>query len=119
MAQETITPLQEAFKNVREQRNIDLVLPALLKSDLYVITAETEPGRFDYFYTKSPNPERFCVTVAENESTLASIEWPKRKMTGRQLLAELPESIEIIVTYKDGGDYIPREYLQWYRQQLP
>ncbi len=119
MAQETITPLKEAFQNSREQKNIALVLPALLKSDLYVITAEVEPGKFDYFYTKSPKPDRYCVTVAEDESTLSSVKWPKRKMTGLQLLTELPEAIEIVVTYKDGGDYITREQLQWYRKQLP
>ncbi|MGI2172149.1 hypothetical protein ACROAE_18470 [Shewanella sp. MF05960] len=118
MEQKTISPLKEAFQNVREQQNIDLILPVLLTSDLYIITAETEPGVFDYFYTKSPNPERFCVTLAENESTLASVKWPKRKMTGRELLVDLPDEIEIIITYEDGGDYITREHLQWYRKQL-
>jgi fimbrial chaperone protein len=119
MAQESITPLKEAFQKAREQRNIDLVLPVLLKSELYVIVAETEPGKFDYFYTKPPEPDRFCVTVAESEQTLASIKWPKRKISDRQLIEELPDAIEIIVTYKDGGDYISREHLQWYRKQLP
>jgi len=90
-----------------------------LKANLYVITVETEPGKFDYFYTKSPQPDRYCVTVAESEATLAIVKWPKRKMTGLQLLQELPEGIEIVITYKDGGDYITREHLQWYRQQLP
>ncbi|WP_434999792.1 hypothetical protein ACRZ5S_18205 [Vibrio scophthalmi] len=119
MAQEVTISLKEAFESVREHNNIDLVLPVLLEADLYVIVAETEPGRLDYFYTKSPNPERYCVTVAENEEVLASIKWPKRKMTGLQLLQELHENIEIIVIYKDGGDYITQEHLKWYRKQLP
>jgi fimbrial chaperone protein len=118
-ASETMTPLKESFQKVREQRNIDLVLPVLLKSELYVIVAETEPGQFEFFYTKSPQPDRFCVTVAESEDTLSSIKWPKRKITGEQLIRELPEAIEIIVTYKDGGDYITKEHLQWYREQMP
>ncbi len=118
MAQETVTPLKEAFQNSREQKNIALILPTFLKSELYVITAEVEPGKFEFFYTKSPKPDRYCVTVAEEESTLASVKWPKRKMTGLQLLTELPKEIEIVVTYKDGGDYISREQLTWYKQQL-
>ena len=119
MAQEITTPLKEAFQIAREKRNIDIVLPVFLKSELYVVTAEVEPGRFDFFYTKSKQPERFCVTVAESEEAMSNIKWPKRKITGRQLIEELPDTIEIIITYKDGGDYISQEHLQWYRQQLP
>lgn len=95
------------------------MLPVLLKSDLYVIVAETRPGKFDFFYTRSPQSDRFCVTVSESEEVLSSIKWPKRKIKGAQLLAELPDHIEIVVTYKDGGDYITKEHLQWYRQQMP
>ncbi len=119
MAQEIITPLKSAFQNARAENNIDLVLPVLLNAELYVIVAETEPGKLDYFYTKSPRPERYSVTVAESELALSSVKWPKRKLTGLQLIKELPIGIEIVVTYGDGGDYISREHLQWYRTQIP
>jgi len=119
LADETMTPLKVAFQESRDQKNIDIVLPPLLKSELYVIVAETKTNEFDFFYARSPKPDRFCVTVAENEDTLSSVKWPKRRISGEQLLRELPGAIEIIVTYKDGGDYITREHLQWYRKQLP
>ena len=114
-----ITPLKEAFQRGREEGNIDLVLPVLLSSQLFVVVAETEPGKVDYFYTRSPQPDRFCVTVAESEEILSAIRWPKRKLLGLHLLQEISQGIEIVVLYKDGGDYIPREHLEWYRQQLP
>ncbi|MEZ8827059.1 hypothetical protein AB6E04_22180 [Vibrio amylolyticus] len=119
MAEQVAISLKKAFESVREHNNIDLVLPVLLKANLHVIVAETEPGKFDYIYTSSPNPERYCVTVSENEEVLESIKWPKRKLTGLQLLQELHENIEIVVIYEDGGDYITQEHLEWYRQQLP
>lgn len=110
--------LKKAFEKVREEGNIDIVLPVLLDSELHVIVAETEPNEFSYFYTRSPQPDRFCVTVAEEESTLSEVKWPKLKTSGKELLQNLPEGIEIIITYKDGGDYITREHLEWYRQQM-
>lgn len=113
-----MTCLKEAFQQAREQQNIDLILPVLVRSELYVIVAETTPGDFDFVYTRSPQPDRFCVTVAENEAILASVKWPKLKISGEQLIFNLRDSDEILITYQEGGDYITKEQLQWFRQQL-
>lgn len=113
-----MTSLKKAFEKVRELGNIDILLPVFLESELYVIVAETGPDEFSYFYTGSPQPDRFCVTVAEDELTLSKVKWPKLKTSGKELLQKLPEGVEIIITYSDGGDYITREHLEWYRQQM-
>jgi fimbrial chaperone protein len=106
--------LKRAFEQSRSQKNIELVLPVLLNSSLFVITG----GENDYFLVKSPNKERFCVTVSESLNNLAEVEWPKIQISGETLIRNLPEGIEIVITYKDGGDYITREQLAWYRELL-
>ena len=113
------SPLKAAFQQSREQRNIDLVLPVLKSATLYVVVGSTTQAAktHDYFLTQSPTLGRLCVTVSETEAALAKIFWPKRKLTGERLLAELPPGIEIIVVYPDGGDYVTREQLAWYRNQ--
>ena len=60
---------------------------------------------------------RQSVTASESLDTLQKVSWPKRKMTGAQLLAELPPGQEIVIAYPDGGDYLNREQLEWLRQQ--
>ncbi|KAF0813534.1 hypothetical protein IGB42_01885 [Andreprevotia sp. IGB-42] len=109
--------LKAAFVQSRAQGNIDLVLPVLLAAKLYIVTAGAETGD-DYFLVKSPNKERFCVTVAEQLESLQQISWPKIPVSGAELLKRLPAGIEIVVTYPDGGDYLTREQLQWYRDQI-
>lgn len=116
-----ISPLKKAFQEAREQHNIDLVLPVLQKAKLYIVGARDGAGKDvaeRYFLTPSPNRERFCVTVSESLDNLKSISWPKFEVTGAQLLKELPPAVEIVVIYQDGGDYLPREHLEWYRQVL-
>jgi fimbrial chaperone protein len=108
------TALKRAFEESRSQKNIELVLPVFLNSSLFIITG----GENDYFLVKSPNNERFCVTVSENLNNLTAVEWPKIQISGETLLRNLPEGIEIVITYKDGGDYITREQLAWYRGLL-
>jgi fimbrial chaperone protein len=108
------TGLQRAFEESRIQKNIELVLPVFLNSSLFIVTG----GNNEYFLLNSPNKERFCVTVSENLKNLTTVEWPKIQISGEKLLRNLPEGIEIIVTYKDGGDYITREHLAWYREIL-
>lgn len=114
-----MTPLKKAFQSSRAENNIDLVLPVFLSSDLYVIVAETLPGKTGFFLSSSPDPERSCVTVSEKEEWLSSVKWPKRKIKGLDLIKELTPAIEIVVVYNDGGDYITREHLEWYREQIP
>jgi hypothetical protein len=113
------TPLKRAFAAARVERNIDLVLPVLKGAVLYVVVgSEPRPGqRPEWFITGSPKPDRSCVTAAESEAALASIRWPKIKLTGAELLQLLPAGIEIIILYAGAGaDYLSREQLDWYRQ---
>jgi hypothetical protein len=109
--------LKDAFKLSRAESNIDVVLPVLKAATLHLIVAETPEngGKADFIRTKSPNRERWCVTAAEDPQTLKSLPWPKRQMTGAELLAELPPDVEIVVAYGDGGDYLTREQLEWFR----
>ena len=114
----TVSPLQIAFQQARAQRNIDLVLPTLKATTLYVVVgSETKEGqRPEWFLTPSPTKGRFCVTASEIEAALAKIKWPKLRVSGAQLLETLPVGIEIVIVYGNGGDYITREQLAWYRQ---
>ena len=110
----TVSLLKPVFELSRLEKNIDLVLPVFLKSRLYIVTGG-EPDTKDYFLVPSPNKERLCVTVSEDIDNLKNIAWPKVAVTGELLIRVLPPGIEIVVVYKDGGDYITREHLQWYR----
>jgi len=112
------SPLKLAFEQSRTNRDIDLVLPVLKAATLYVVVgSQTQPGRKpEWFITPSPTKGRTCITVSENEATLAGIKWPKTKLTGAELLDLLPREMEIVILYGDGGDYINREQLEWYRR---
>jgi len=107
--------LKEAFQRSREGSNIDLVWPTLKAATLYLVVAEDQGGEH-WFLTKSPDPERFCVTVAEQPEHLSTIPWPTKQILGRDLVFALPPVHEIVVIYPDGGDYVTREQLAWYRQ---
>ena len=113
-----MTPLKDAFELARLAGNIDLVLPAFRKAELYVIVRPdpVDPGKQVFFLVPSPKG-RPSVTVAESLDTLQTVSWPKRRMTGAQLLAELPPGQEIVIAYPDGGDYLNSEQLEWLRQQ--
>ena len=110
--------LKAAFARSRESGNIDVVLPALRGSHLFVIVGELKPAgeHPEFFLTPSPQPGRMCVTVSESESHLADVQWPKQPISGASLLSILPPSIEIVVIYGDGGDYLTREQLAWFRE---
>ena len=112
------SPLKLAFQQSRSERNLDLVLPVLKAAMLYVVVgSETQPGRKpEWYFTPSPTKGRLCVTVSESEATLAKIKCPKAKLTGAELLGLLSPGIEIVILYGDGGDYINREQLEWYRR---
>lgn len=116
-ADPNVSALKLAFQQARVEKNIDLVLPAFLKAHFYIVTGG-QVGTNDYFLVRSPNKERFCVTVSENIENLSNISWPKIEVSGEKLIKELPPGIEIVIVYKDGGDYISREHLQWYRTPL-
>ena len=113
----TMTPLKAAFERARLAQNIDLVLPVLRTAELYVVVAkDPATGEELFFLTPSPNKERMAVTVSESPEPLQKVSWPKRRMTGAQLLAELQPGQEIVIVYGDGGDYVTREQLEWFKQ---
>ena len=113
-----MSPLKLAFQQSRAERNIDLVLPVFKSATLYVVVgSEPQPGKKpEWFLVKSPTKGRYCVNVSESEANLERVRWPKIKLSGAQLLAALPPGIEIVIVYPDGGDYLNREQLAWYRQ---
>jgi fimbrial chaperone protein len=114
-----MSPLQIAFQQSRVQRNIDLVLPTLKATTLHVVVGSEprEGQKPEWFLTESPTKSRFCVTVSDVEATLAKVPRPKVRISGAQLLEALPVGIEIVIVYADGGDYITREHLAWYRRR--
>ena len=115
-----MTHLKLAFQRSRAESNIDLVLPVLKAAMLHIVVgAEPRDGlEAEWFFTKSPTEGRLCVTASEDEATLRGIKWPNVKLSGDQLLQALPPGIEIIIIYADGGDYINREQLEWYRKSI-
>ena len=113
-----MSPLKSAFERSRAERNIDLILPVLKAASLHVVVgSEPKPGQPpEWFLTESPAKGRFCVTASETVAALARVPRPKLQISGAQLLAALPPGIEVLIVYADGGDYITREQLSWYRQ---
>ena len=114
------SPLKTAFQQSRATGNIEVVLPVLRSARLFIVSGSPEtPGSIDYFLTPSPAKNgRMCVTVSESLECFANISWPKVPVTGEQLLLTLPANMEIVVVYRDGGDYITKEQLDWYRGLL-
>ena len=112
-----MSSLKDAFARARDAQNIDLVLPVLRKAELYVVVADDpDSGKQLFFLTPSPKPDRMAVTVSESLDALQKVSWPKRRMTGAQLLSELQPGQEIVIVYPDGGDYVTREQLEWFKQ---
>ena len=112
------SPLKLAFQRSRAERNIDLVLPVLRAASLYVVVgSEPKQGQTpEWFLAESPTKGRLCVTASETEAALARVPKPKLRISGLQLMEVLPPAIEVLIVYPDGGDYVTREHLNWYRQ---
>ena len=110
-----MTPLKEAFQSARLAGKIEMVLPTLRKTELYVIVAPdpADGDKVKLLTVPSPKEGRRAVTASESLDTLQEVSFPKRRMTGAQLLAELAPGTEIVIAYPDGGDYLTREQLQW------
>lgn len=113
-----MSPLKTAFQQARAERNIDVILPVLKASTLHVVVGSPPlPGKApEWFFTESPTKGRLCVTVSESLADLEKIAWPKVRLSGEEPLQLLPRAIEIVIVYADGGDYVNREQLDWYRQ---
>lgn len=119
MRKET-SELKKAFASARQSSNIDYILPVFLESTLYVagkkIPNQDSPV---FFMQRSPTPDRLCITVSEDEKTLSKIEnIDVIKSDGRALISELGEAYEIVVVYSEGGDYLSREQLSYFREVL-
>lgn len=112
-----LTPLKSAFQRSRAENNIELILPELLAAQLHVVIGG-KSEQIDLFLVPSPNPERQCVTVAEDLAFLAGIAFPKIPVTGAQLVASIPPEIEIVLLHGDGANYLTREQLAWFRGML-
>ena len=112
-----LTHLKSAFQLSRTENNIELILPELLAAQLHVVIGG-QSEQIDLFLVPSPNPERQCVTVAEDRAFLAGIAFPKLPVTGAQLLASIPPEIEIVILHGDGANYLTREQLAWFRGML-
>ncbi len=112
-----LTPLKSAFQLSRTENNIELILPELLAAQLHVVIGG-QSEQIDLFLVPSPNPERQCVTVAEDPAFLAGIAFPKLPVTGAQLVASIPPEIEVVILHGDGANYLTREQLAWFRDML-
>ena len=112
-----LTPLKSAFQLSRTENNIELILPELLAAQLHVVIGG-QSEQIDLFLVPSPNPERRCVTVAEDPAFLAGIHFPKIPVTGAQLIASIPAEVEIVILHGDGANYLTREQLAWFRGML-
>ncbi|MEG2031520.1 MAG: hypothetical protein RR376_12830 [Janthinobacterium sp.] len=112
-----LTPLKSAFQQSRAENNIELILPELLAAQLHVVIGG-QSEQIDLFLVPSPNPERRCVTVAEDPAFLAGIHFPKVPVTGAQLIASIPAEVEIVILHGDGANYLTREQLAWFRGML-
>lgn len=112
-----LTPLKSAFQLSRTENNIELILPELLAAQLHVVIGG-QSEQIDLFLLPSPNPERQCVTVAEDPAFLSGIAFPKIPVTGAQLIASIPPEIEIVILHGDGANYLTREQLAWFRGML-
>ena len=112
-----LTPLKHAFQQSRSENNIELILPELLAAQLHVVIGG-QSEQIDLFLLPSPNPERQCVTVAEDPAFLSGIAFPKIPVTGAQLIASIPPEIEIVILHGDGANYLTREQLAWFRGML-
>ena len=79
------SPLKKAFRQAREQRNIDIVLPVFQQARLFVVAASegAADDLGDLFLVSSPGKAgRLCVTVSERQEWLSMVQWPKRFTTG-------------------------------------
>ena len=112
-----LMPLKSAFQLSRTENNIELILPELLAAQLHVVIGG-QSEQIDLFLVPSPNPERQCVTVAEDPAFLSGIAFPKIPVTGAQLIASIPPEIEIVILHGDGANYLTREQLAWFRGML-
>jgi hypothetical protein len=106
------TPLKIAFAEARAAgTDSSRVLPVLIRSPLFVV-AHAEGERLEFFITKSPIPDRMCVTIGESAEALANV--PAHlvhPVTAERLVRGIVGRWDILVCYPDGGDVLHAEYV--------
>lgn len=107
------TPLKIAFAKARATgRDLSEVLPVLVRSPLFVMANE-DRGLLELFITRSPLPDRMCVTIGESREAMAQV--PAHLIhliTIERLLVGIIGAWDIMVVYPDGGDVLQAEYVQ-------
>jgi hypothetical protein len=113
------TPLKIAFAEARalgtDSRG---VLPVLIRSPLFVV-AQADGARLEFLVTKSPIPDRMCVTIGESAAALARV--PAHlvhPITAERLVRGMIGRWDLLVCYPDGGDVLQAEYLPDLRELL-
>ena len=106
------TPLKIAFAEARaDGRDLSGVLPVLVRSPLFVV-ANDNGARLELYITKSPVPDRMCVTISESREAMAQV--PAHlvhPVTIDRLLAGIIGAWDIVIVYPDGGDVLQAEYV--------
>ena len=100
-----MSEIKSMFEVSRKENDIGLVVPVLIRSELFVIGKKINES-FEFALTKSPKKGEFCVTVSESESLFDFDKWDIKALSGRDLLKKIPENIGVLIAYKDGADYI-------------
>ena len=64
--------------------------------------------------TKAPNEKlsEFCVTISEVEDNVTFAQWGLSKMTGREILRNIPNNVGILVATPKKGAYISAEKIK-------
>ncbi len=111
------SPLKRAFARARATGNIEDILPELLRAQLFVVCKRVPAGASPAFFIQhSPKPERWCVTVADSTEALRGLQDVDLvPCVGEALIAAMNRAHEIVVAYPDGGDYLTREQLDYFR----
>jgi len=112
--------LKNAFRLARSHGDIEVIFEPFAKAVLYAVAREIGGGAPPaYFAQPAPAGKGHCITVAEGRERLAAIpDVVLLQTTGRKLLEELEPALGILVVYDQGGDYLSREQLDWFRANL-
>jgi|JI10StandDraft_1071094.scaffolds.fasta_scaffold216757_1 hypothetical protein len=119
-----MSELQNAIKQSIEEGDIDLMLPVLLESTLFMVCdKEMEDGEQDIMLTPSQDPGQLCITVAEDAGILAPIKTNNPdfvfvEIKGDELLGLVRDELEIMVLFDDGGYCISRDQIEWWYSEM-
>jgi len=114
-----VTALKKAFELARLNNNIEIVFDVFLNANLFVVGKNIPFHDDPVLYVKlSPIPKRLCVTASESTDIFEGMyDIDIIEITGRNLLNRMVKSHEIVIIYRDGGDYLTTEHLDWLRNR--